>query len=65
MQLYASFVEKIWKNDDGTENGDMPLSKYRKLVCFFYAKHLNRIYYNHNHLNPIQSSVLRKPVHFS
>ena len=34
MQLYASFVEKIWKNDDGTENGDMPLSKYRKLVCF-------------------------------
>ena len=50
MQLYASFVEKIWKNDDGTENGDMPLSKYRKLVCFivgneccFYAKHLNRI----------------------
>ena len=22
------------KNDDGTENGDMPLSKYRKLVCF-------------------------------
>jgi hypothetical protein len=41
-------LKKIRKNDGGTENEDMPLSKYRKLVCFivenercFYAKRLN------------------------
>ena len=44
-------LKKIWKNDGGTENVDMPLSKYRKLVDFmvknkhcFYAKYLSRIY---------------------